>query len=189
VSNHLVLLNKPDHTPTFYSRVWHTKSSPDLVIAIEDIQKISHREVSSQLGGSDHKPVINTVQKSINREGKLPPSWNYKKADWNVFKILTDRNCKNIQTQTSDVDKAASLFTEAILSAAQESIPRGRRRDYKPFWTLELDKLQNQMNEAREIMEENPSEQNILIHNQLKELFEEEKAEQTRKSWHKQDCI
>ena len=26
------------------------------------------------------------------------------------------------------------LFTEAILSAAKETIPRGRRRDYIPGW-------------------------------------------------------
>jgi len=56
------------------------------------------------------------------------------------------------------------LFTEAILSAAHQSIPRGRRRDYKPFWTSELDKLQNQINEARETMEKKPLEQNILKH-------------------------
>ena len=40
------------------------------------------------------------------------------------------------------------------------------------------------MNEARETVEENPSEQNILKHKQLRERFKEEKAEQTRKSWH-----
>jgi len=141
MSNRLVLLNKPDDTPTFYSRVWHTTSSPDLAIATYDIQKSLHREVSPQLGGSDHKPVIITVQKGTIRDGKQPPSCNCKKSDWNVFKIFTDRYCKTIQAQTSDVDKAASLFTEAILSAALQSIPRGRRRDYKPFWTSELDKL------------------------------------------------
>jgi len=75
------------------------------------------------------------------------------------------------------------LFTEAILGAAHQSIPRGRRLDYKPFWTSELDKLQNQMNEARETMEENPSEK-IPMHKQLRKRFDEEKAEQTRKSWH-----
>lgn len=153
ITNRLVLLNKPNDPPTFYSRVWHTTSSPDLAIATDDIQKITQREVSAQLGGSDHRPVIITVQKQITREGKLPPSWNYKKADWDLYKTLTDSNTSSINVSNLDVDTAASMFTEAVLSAAQKSIPRGRRRDYKPFWNPELDNLHKQLSEAREKME------------------------------------
>ena len=49
------------------------------------------------------------------------PAGTIKKADWDIFKVLTD-----IQKQRSDIDRAANLFTEAILSAAHESIPRAR---------------------------------------------------------------
>ena len=85
ITNRLVLINKPSDTPTFYSRVWHTTSNPDLAIATDDIQKIAEREVCAQLGGSDHRPIILTVQKQIQGSGKLSPSWNYKKADWDLF--------------------------------------------------------------------------------------------------------
>ena len=64
IANNLVLINKPDDQPTFYSRVWHTTSSPDLAVATDDIRKITSREVCQQLGGSDHRPVILTLQKN-----------------------------------------------------------------------------------------------------------------------------
>ena len=183
IVNRLVLLNKPSDTPTFYSRAWCTTSSPDLAIATDDIQKIAQREVSAQLGGSDHRPVIITVQKQITRESKLPPSWNYKKADWDLYKTLTDSNTSSIQVSKLDVDKATTLFTDAILSAAQKSIPRGRRRDYKPFWNPELDSLHKQLSDAREKMEQDPSETNVAEHNRLKDLFEKEKTTQIQSSW------
>ena len=65
-SNCLVLINTPTNPPTFYSRVWKTTSTPDIAIATDNIQKITKREVSEQLGGSDHKPVILTLAKQVN---------------------------------------------------------------------------------------------------------------------------
>ena len=164
--------------------MWHTTSNPDLAIATDDIQKIAEREVCAQLGGSDHRPVILTIQKQIQGTGKLPPSWNYKKADWDLFKSLTNSNTSSINVSNLDVDRAADLFTEAVLCAAQKSIPRGRRRDYKPFWTPELDSLHKQLSEARENMEQDPSEQNISTHNHLKNTFEGKKTAQIQSSWH-----
>ena len=74
VSNRLVLINTPTDPPTFYSRVWKTTSTPDIAIATDNIQKIAKREVSEQLGGSDHKPVILTLAKQVNTSaGKNAP--------------------------------------------------------------------------------------------------------------------
>ena len=53
VTNRLVLINRPDDLPSFYSRVWHTTSSPDLAVATDGIQKITERQVCAQLGDSD----------------------------------------------------------------------------------------------------------------------------------------
>ena len=78
--NRLILINKPDDPDTFYSRTWRTTSTPDLAIATDDIQGIAEREVSSQLGGSDHRPVIISIKGQTQpHRNKLPASWNYKK--------------------------------------------------------------------------------------------------------------
>ena len=47
----LILINKPQDPPTFYSTSWITISMPDLAFATDNIHKLCHREACSQLGG------------------------------------------------------------------------------------------------------------------------------------------
>ena len=160
---------QPIPQPSFYSRVWKTTSTPDIAIATDNIQKIAKREVSEQLGGSDNKPVILTPAKQVNTSaGKNapspPPSWNYKKADWKRFRELTDIYTKSITFSKHSVNKNASNFNSAFLKAAKESIPRGRRHDYKPYWNNTLEKIHKELSEAREEMERNPTPQNVRRH-------------------------
>ena len=44
-NNNLILINKSEYTPTFYSRCWHTTSTPDIAICTEDIHSITKRTV------------------------------------------------------------------------------------------------------------------------------------------------
>ena len=62
ITHNMVLINKADDPPTFYSRAWRTTSCPDLAIATDDVAKITSREVDKQLGGSDHKPIFLTIE-------------------------------------------------------------------------------------------------------------------------------
>ena len=193
VSNRLVLINTPTDPPTFCSRVWKTTSTPDIAIATDNIPKIAKREVSEQLGGSDHKPVILTLAKQVNTSaGKMPPpppppppprSWNYKKADWKRFRELTDIYTKSITFSKHSVSKNASNFNSAVLKAAKESIQRGRRHDYKPYWNNTLEKTHKELSEAREEMERNPTPQNVRRHSQLKVDLDKENQTLTQASW------
>ena len=158
VSSCLVFINTPTDPPTFYSKVWKTTSTPDIAIATDNIQKTAKREVSEQLGGSDHKPVILTLAKQVNTSaGKMPPSWNYKKADWKRFRELTDIYTKLITFSKHSVSKNAFNFNSAVLKATKESIPRGRWHDYKPYWNSTLEKIHKELSEAREEMGEKPN--------------------------------
>ena len=181
ISNRLVLINTPTDLPTFYSRVWKTTSTPDIAIATDNIQEIAKREVSEQLGGSDHKPVILTLANTS--AGKMPPSWNYKKADWKRFRELTDIYTKSITFSKHSVNNNAFNFNSAVLKAAKESIPRGRRHDYKPYWNNTLENIHKELSEAREEMERNPTPQNVRRHSQLKADLDKEKQTQTQASW------
>ena len=78
ISNQLNLINKPDDPPTCYFRAWRTSSTPDVVLATDYLHSIANREVCDQLRGSDHKPVIITLQKYFDiHSSKLPPRLNY----------------------------------------------------------------------------------------------------------------
>ena len=48
--------------------------------------------------------------------------------------------------------KKVNRFTGAILSAAKEPIPRGRRKDYIPGWTAQLQELHSTVSRLREKM-------------------------------------
>ena len=112
-----------------------------------------------------------------------PPSWNYKKADWKRFRELTDIYTKSITFSKHSVNKNASNFNSALLKASKESIPRGRRHDYKPYWNNTLEKIHKELSEAREEMERNPTPQNVRRHSQLKVDLDKEKQTQTQASW------
>ena len=164
--------------------MWKTTSTPDIAIATDNIQKIAEREVSEQLGGSDHKPVILTLAKQANTSaGKMPPSWNYKKADWKRFRELTDIYTKSITFSKHSVNKNAFNFNSAVLKAAKESFPRGIRHDYKPYWNNTLEKIHKELSESREEMERNPTPQNVRRHFQLKVDLDKEKQTQTQANW------
>ena len=86
-----------------------------------------HKEVSEQLEGSDHKPVVLTLAKQVNTNaGKLLPSCNYKKADWKRFREFTGLYTKSVTFSKHSVSKNSSDFNSAVLKAAKKSILRGR---------------------------------------------------------------
>ncbi|KAK7096645.1 hypothetical protein V1264_003726 [Littorina saxatilis] len=183
--NNLILLNRPDDPPTYYSRSWRTTSTPDLAIATDDIASIAQREVNQQLGGSDHKPVIIQLQEQVRTtRQKLKPSWNYKKARWNDFERKLDENCRKLDLQDENLNDQAEHFTAAVLKAAKKTIPRGRRRDYKPGWNDHLQQLHDAVCTAREAMEENPTDELVTAHNKAKAEFTKVKLQQLRNSWH-----
>ena len=181
----LILINKPQDPPTFYSRSWRTTSTPDLAFATDNIHKLCHREVCSQLGGSDHRPVTILVdQKTPASTFKRAPSWNYKRADWDGFKQFAEEECTGLQLSEENMNHNAVQLNNAILRAAKKSIPRGQRRNYNPFWTPQLEQLQEAVNRAREDMERNPSDQNTAEYKKARAEFTREKLLQTRKQWY-----
>ena len=180
----LQLLNSPEDTATFYSRRWMTTSTPDLAFCSNGIAGKANRIVQDQLAGSDHRPVV--IEFEINSESYSSPlpRWNYKKADWTKFSKLCDQYTSSINCKTKNVNKSVALFNKALIKAANESIPRGSRKDYKPYWSDELSELNEQVTQARETAELYPSiENNISLKAKSAKLRKETLAA-VRTSWH-----
>ncbi|KAK3784224.1 hypothetical protein RRG08_055753 [Elysia crispata] len=170
-SNKLMLINIPYDEPTYFSRSRNTASTPSLAPATDDIQKVTQREVCSQLGGSDHKPVILNVKRDIKLNlYRLPPTWNYKKADWEKFQEIADGITKNLFNHHNSLDSNISTFTLIIIQAAKLSISRGRRKDYKPYWNQRLEDLHKQLDTARNALEKEPTDFNRHVHKKVKKL-------------------
>ncbi|GFY48298.1 uncharacterized protein TNIN_475361 [Trichonephila inaurata madagascariensis] len=67
-----------------------------------------------------------------------PPRWNLKKADWVKFSDLTDLLLTLDIMDEANADKSWDTIFETIRICALETIPRGKIKNYKPFWTMEL---------------------------------------------------
>ena len=118
-----ILINQPHHTPTCYSRAWKMMSTPELAMASGDIEKLT--KVCKQLGESGHVPVILQItSKVLHATLRKEPSWNYKKANWTTFTENIEQLCEEVSF-TENI-----LLTNAILIAATETIPRGRRKQH-----------------------------------------------------------
>ena len=183
IENSLILIKRPNDQPTHLSRAWKTLSTPDLAIASEDIQKICDRQVYTQLGGSDHLPVLLKVtltEQTISQ--KKEPSWNYKKANWSKFQNVTDVLCREFDTDNSKNINVQKL-TDCILQAAKQAIPRGRKKDYKPYWSNHLQCLHDQLTEARKRLEQLPSLEHTILYNKARTAFDDGKNKKARKSW------
>ena len=77
----------------------------------------------------------------------------------------------------------AKDFSSCILKAAQWTIPRGARRNYRPYWSQELQNLQNALSGARAAAEANPSQENNTKLQQAKAKFLRHNIQECQRGW------
>ena len=159
----LILINDPSDPPTFYSRRWLTTSTPDLSFTSGNLSGKTKRQVMNQLGGSDHRPILLAIDLKFKpKDVRTFPRWNYKKANWESFRQLTNEYCKKFKTNHHNINYQAKNFNEIVIKAATKCIPRGARRNYRPYWTEELQKLEDEVEKARTTVETHPSVSNNI---------------------------
>ena len=179
----LLLLNKPKDPPTYYSRAWQTTSTPDLALYSTDLTWEINRTVGKQLGGSDHRPVLLSIKNELTENACSLPRWNYKKANWGLFKHRSSVLAGQIDMEGKDINAIVKEFNKCIHQAAKEAIPRGARKQYKPYWSEQLELLQEELEKARTEVENNPSQEHHNKHQHAKAKFQRAKLEARRKSW------
>ncbi|KAH7698462.1 H25N7.03 protein, partial [Aphelenchoides avenae] len=138
-------------------------TAPDVTLhRTADMRKV-HWHIGEDLG-SDHMPII--IDYRVSRS--IPPAtrrtfWNTRKADWSAYRRLIDERlstwtCRDEQLAAKNVE-----FVKAVISAAEASIPRGSRKDYKPFWTAELEAAVRERNRVRRLCVTVMRRMNILL--------------------------
>ena len=180
----LALINQPYDTPTFYSRCWHTTSTPDIALCTEDLHSITMRKVGDQLGGSDHRPAYLTLEARTVQASTLP-RWNYKKANWSLYRHRTSILTNSIQVYDRDINIVIKEFNNYVLQAAKECIPKGARKDYKPYWNEDLNNKHNELTTARNLADVAPSIENNTALKQANAKFIKTRNEARRSSWMK----
>ena len=68
--------------------------------------------------------------------------WNFRKADWKRFCLLTGESVERLPPpDTPDIERAYQDFCESLLSAAEQCIARGSWKNYVPCWDKECETL------------------------------------------------
>ena len=113
------------------------------------------------------------------------PRWNYKKADWKTYSHRSSILTSNIQTYERDINKVIKESTTGILQVAKECIPRGARKEYKPYWSDKLENIHKDLSDAMKTAETNPSIENNIALKHASAKFNKIRNEARTKSWMK----
>ena len=105
--------------------------------------------------GSDHVGILFTILNpnfSISTISNGQMRYNTKKADWKLFSELLKDNFSNFNYLTTsyysnlEMDTIAELFTQGIVKAINNSIPKVTINSYaKPWWSDDLRELRKVM--------------------------------------------
>ena len=95
--------------------------------------------------------------------------------------ILTN----SIQVYDRDMNTVIKEFNNYVLQAAKECIPKGARKDYKPYWNEDLNNKHNELTKARNLAGVAPSIENNIALKQTNAKFIKTRNEARRSSWMK----
>ena len=108
--------------------------------------------------------------------------WNYKKANWELYRMKITERFNEIDP-TNDLDTSYQNLADAIIKSAKETIPRGNRKRYRPYWDTDLEKLVNERKKARRKAEKHPSADNRKRYNYLTAKVKLKTKETKRSTW------
>ena len=164
-STNLTVLQDEESTPTLLFRVNKKTYRPDLTIVSSDLL---HRHTIDVLNGvgSDHRPIFTSLYSKKRKKYKRKTKWNFKKANWDAYQEKSNQMLKTvIEKDHISVDALCDGISQAIVDAATETIPRGCRQHFKPFWSDQLQDAVNTREKARRALEKEPNDENKINYN------------------------
>ena len=140
----LVLLHHPKDAPSFFFGCWNTRTNPDLAFT-----NVSHnnwhldRRTLEKFPRPQHQPLLIRLPGSVTSVPSEPcKQWNFRKANWELYCLITNQLAEGLPSPNSGyVDEAYQDFCNTIIAAAKRSIPRDRRKNYRPCWDAECEQL------------------------------------------------
>ena len=139
-STNLTLLYNSKEPDSFHSACWNSGTNPDLAFAssTED-QPSPTRRVLEKFPRSQHWPsLITPVPLVASTSSKPVRQWNFRKADWDKFKLLTNKATRILPPlDNTGLDIAYKAFCSMLTNAAKQSVPRGYQKNYIPCWDEE----------------------------------------------------
>ena len=80
-------------------------------------------------------PVAPTSSKPVRR-------WNFRKAEWDKFKLLTNIAAGTLPLfEDTDLDTSYKVYCNMLINATKQSVPRDNQKNYIPCWDEEYQQL------------------------------------------------
>ena len=133
--SNLALLHNPKDPPSFFSGRWNTCTNPDLAFASKGhVCWQLDRRILEKFSRSQQRPSLIKSSKTVVSLPSEPyKRWNFRRAKWKKYMRITNRLSRDLPSVgTTYVDEAYQDFCNTIIHAAKKSIPRGRRKNYRP---------------------------------------------------------
>ena len=163
-STNLIRLQDEFSKPTLLHKAHGTLHRPDLTLVSPDIHSTCCTEVLKGIG-SDHLPILISIDMGKQPSQRKRSRWNFKKANWQKFRRELDTDLDIPTITRLDENEGNDYITKAILKAAKSSIPRGSVKKYSPFWTKELENAVTERHAARNMYESENSKENRTRYN------------------------
>ncbi len=157
-SKNLCLWN--DNSPTYIHPATGSQTSIDLSLCSPGLLLDFDWRVEEDLHGSDHFPII--LESNHPTPDERTPTWNFHRADWNLFSSLCESKIKAETFET--VDDPVSAFTQALHSIADQSIPKtsGKPKKLsKPWFDSSCKDAIRERKKALNILRNNITPQNL----------------------------
>ena len=173
----LCVLN--DGSPTYLSP-GGTSSPLDLAICDPSIFLDLEWKVHSDLCGSDHFPTFLKILENIVEP--LPDFWNFKKANWDLFKQLTEINISSKVLEETD---PVLSFSKLLIQCAKDSIPKPRtiNKLKTPWFDEDCKKIHKERKQALRKFNKNPTLENKQAHQKLRAKTRYIFKQKRRESW------
>nr|CDS26931.1 hypothetical protein HmN_000155100 [Hymenolepis microstoma] len=133
-----------DEDPAIYLPCNGTRTTPDLPLVSSDISGLTQPKIIDDPGFGQN-PVIASItinSKSMTIKMSTKVLWKFKKADCPKFTNLlkTELNASPIN-YNHHPDKICNNATNIIIKRAKKTIPRGKVKQYRVFWSKSLEEL------------------------------------------------
>lgn len=158
-------------------------SSIDLTFSSPSIAHLLQWQTQDDLYFSDHFPIMVSLQ---NRNQALQinkiPTWIISKANWKKFQ----QDFSFTTPQSNDTDSVVNSFTNAVLSAAQNSIPKSADKispRYVPWWCPEIKKAITLRKKSLRNFKKRPTQENLIHFKKQRALARRLILLKKRESW------
>ncbi|GBO37413.1 putative RNA-directed DNA polymerase from transposon X-element, partial [Araneus ventricosus] len=185
ISDHnLCLLNDSSHTYLHAAtRSFHTL---DLAICSPSILAKWNFSVDEDLNNSDHFPIILSHSSNNLTIPKQPPHFIYERANWQVFKDLSELAPDIVHL--GDIDAAVDAVSNCIIKAAEASIPKtsGKiKKLSKPWWNERCSEANKAQKKAWNRFRRYPTTINFIAFKHAKAVARRVRRQSQRESFRK----